>query len=305
MTDSSPAARTALTVLPEATWRARQAAHHERADVELAAHRERASRGIKHPIDDFLFEYYSFRPGQLRRWHPGHGVVLENGQEYLQVRDYHEVAGVVGVDVDAVLAHRSGTVLWADRLLRAVAGRRAAFGCFGMHEWAMVRGVEPEQTRHPQLGLRISPEQVSATLDEVGLRCSHIDAVRFFTPSAVPLNELQPTRATQSEFDNPGCLHVGMDLYKVAYKLSPLTPTDLLWRCFELAREIRRLDMQASPYDLSRYELPPVAVDTVTGRAEYVRRQREFSERAAPLRQELIDVVAPLVALARAARKSA
>ena len=31
-----------------------------------------------------------------------------------------------------------------------------------------------------------------------------------------------------------------MDLYKWAYKLSPLVPSELVADCFELAREIRR-----------------------------------------------------------------
>ena len=281
-------------VLPEPDWRLLQQRHHARVDEALAGHKERSSRGIKHPVEDFLFEYYSFRPYQLRRWHPGHGVALENGDEYLEVRDYTRLAGGVGVDVDAVLGHRSGTVLWAERLLRATAQRPPTFRCFGMHEWAMVHGLRPEQTRHPQLGLRLSPEEIVDAVRDTGLRCTHIDAYRFFTPDAKPLNRYGPTRERQSEFDDPGCLHVGMDLYKIAYKLSPLTPTDLLWRCFELAREIRQLDMQASPYDVSSHDLPPVRVETPEGRAEYVRRQRAFSDRAVPLRTELLASIEPL-----------
>ena len=38
-----------------------------------------------------------------------------------------------------------------------------------------------------------------------------------------------------------------MDVYKWATKLGPVVPGDLLLDCFELAREIRTLDMQASP----------------------------------------------------------
>ena len=41
-----------------------------------------------------------------------------------------------------------------------------------------------------------------------------------------------------------------MDLYKWAYKLSPATPGELVADCFELAADIRELDMRASPYDL-------------------------------------------------------
>lgn len=262
----------------------------------LAAHRARSSRGIKYPVEDFLFEYYSFRPSHLRRWHPGHGVVLEDGEEYLTLRDYRRFDQGVGVDVDAVLAHRAATVQWAYRLLRATLNRTASFGCFGMHEWAMVDGLRPEQTRHAQLGLRLEPDDISATIRSTGLRCTHIDAYRFFTDVSRPLNAYQPTRRTQVELDNPGCLHVGMDLYKIAYKLSPLTPTDLVWECFLLARDIRQLDMQASPYDLSSYGLEPVPVETPSGRAEYVRRQRGFAERATPLRSALLDVISPLAA---------
>ena len=36
------------------------------------------SRGEKHPIWDFLFTYYSYKPAVLRRWHPGAGVELED-----------------------------------------------------------------------------------------------------------------------------------------------------------------------------------------------------------------------------------
>ena len=55
--------------------------------------------------------------------------------------------------------------------------------------------------------------------------------------------------------EQPGCLHAAMDVYKWATKLGPLVPGDLLLDCFELAREIRRTDMQASPYDVSSYGL--------------------------------------------------
>lgn len=81
-----------------------------------------------------------------------------------------------------------------------------------------------------------------------------------------------------------------MDLYKWAYKLSPLTPSTLVLQCFELARDIRVLDMQASPYDLSALGYEPVRVETPEGRVEYAARQRVFAERARPLRSSLLDV---------------
>jgi len=61
--------------------------------------------------------------------------------------------------------------------------------------------------------------------------------------------------------------------------------------CFALARDIRALDMRASPYDLADLGYPPIRIETPAGRAEYTAAQRRFAERAAPLRQRLLDVI--------------
>jgi hypothetical protein len=122
------------------------------------------------------------------------------------------------------------------------------------------------------------------------IRCTHFDAFRFFTPDAVPLNRVRPTRATQVELEQPGCLHAAMDCHKWAGKLGPAVPGELALDCFALAADVRLLDMQASPYDLSSYGHPPVAVETADGKAESVRRQRELAGRAGVLRDRLIAV---------------
>ncbi|MBM9466307.1 hypothetical protein JL106_03310 [Nakamurella sp. YIM 132084] len=98
--------------------------------------------------------------------------------------------------------------------------------------------------------------------------------------------------------EQPGCLHVSMDLYRWAYQLGPLVPGSLLLDCFELARDVRVLDMRASPYDLTELGLEPVAVETAAGRAEYVAAQRAFAHRAAPLRTALLDLVRVTLAAA-------
>lgn len=89
-----------------------------------------------------------------------------------------------------------------------------------------------------------------------------------------------------------------MDLYKWAMKLGPLVPGDLLLDTFELAREIRWTDMQASPYDVSDYGVAAIAIETPQGKAEYVQRQRDYAERSQLLRGRLIEVI-------RAAQKAA
>jgi hypothetical protein len=91
--------------------------------------------------------------------------------------------------------------------------------------------------------------------------------------------------------EQPGCLHAGMDVYKWCFKLAPLVPSALTLEAFDLAREIRVLDMQASPYDLVDLGLQPVRIETPEGRAEYVARQRAFSERSNALRQRLLAVL--------------
>jgi hypothetical protein len=86
-----------------------------------------------------------------------------------------------------------------------------------------------------------------------------------------------------------------MDLYKWAYKLSPATPGELVADCFQLAVEIRELDMRASPYDLCAHGYEPVAIETSEGKAASVAAQRGFGERGAVLRTRLIDLCDRLV----------
>jgi hypothetical protein len=275
-----------LTVLDEAAWHARRAAHEARVDAWVSPHRQRQQHAVKHPVEDFLFTYYSFRPARLRRWHPGAGVVLAGAIDYGP--NYRNTPDGATVDIDGLLPRRREFLAWTRDLLANTADRPGHYGCFGMHEWAMVYRQTQDEVRHNAWPLRLSPERTAAVVEERGVRCSHFDAFRFFTPPARPLNVLQPTRASQPALEQPGCLHANMDLYKWAYKLLPLIPSELVADCFALAREIRTLDMRASPYDLAALGYPPIRVETAEGRADYVQNQREFAGRAAVLRGRLV-----------------
>jgi hypothetical protein len=121
------------------------------------------------------------------------------------------------------------------------------------------------------------------------IMCSHFDAFRFFTEDARPRNTLAPGRDDRAEFEQPGCLHAGMDLYKHAFRLTPLVCSDLVADCFELAWDIRVLDMRAAPYDLTGFGFEPVRIETPEGKQEYAAAQRAFAERGAPLRARLIE----------------
>jgi hypothetical protein len=151
-------------ILAEPDWRARRAAHERRVDGWLTGHRERRRSGGKHPVEDFLFTYYSYRPAQLRRWHPGAGVTLAGAAPEEFGPDYHATPEGAAVDMAAVLARRAGTVAWIRALLRGTASRPPHLGCFGMHEWAMVYGLAPGELRHAGYPLRLGPEDPGTLL---------------------------------------------------------------------------------------------------------------------------------------------
>jgi hypothetical protein len=288
---------TAVLALREDEWTAREAAHQARIDAWVLPHQQRRRDGVAHPVWDFLFTYYSETPGRLRRWHPGVGQVLtgERAHERLSWPFYAPAGTGVAVDVDAFLAKRRDAVAWVHGLLSATAGRAAQFGCFGLHEWAMLYRPGEGEVRHEQLPLRLGQAGTDAVVETHRVQCSHIDAYRFFTRAGAPRNTLIPTRETQQQLEQPGCLHATMDLYKWAYKLNPAVPGELLADCFALAADVRELDMRASPYDLRELGWEPVAIETPEGKAEYVAAQRGFAARGAALRVRLLDVCRDLL----------
>jgi hypothetical protein len=281
-----------FTVLTEPAWRCRQQAHESRVRAWTDPHQERTARGEKHPVYDFLFTYYAFRAAWLRRWHPGPDIALagESAREFLRWPEYHETPGGIVIDPTALPPHRREFVTWLRDLLGVMQNRPAFFGCHGLHEWAMVYRQTADELRHNAYPLRFSPPELARIVEASAICCTHFDAFRFFTAPAQPLNKLQPTRADTAQLEQRGCLHANMDLYKWAFKLAPFTPSELVADCFELARDIREVDMRASPYDLRRLGFEPIAVETETGRAEYEQHQRRFATRGEPLRARLIAV---------------
>lgn len=252
----------------------RRVAHEKRVDVWIEPHLARRLRGERHPVHDFLFTYYAYRPAQLRTWHPGYP---ESGAE--------------------VLEQRLPLIRQLRNLMAATASRPPNLGCFGLHEWAMVykEPLDPEGHRH-NWPLRLGQAATDAVVDSHRIGCSHFDAFRFFTPAAVPLNALQPGRSDRESFEQPGCLHGGMDLYKHAFRLAPLIPAELVADAFALAWDIRILDMRAAPYDFTGVTLDPtgepwtpVKIETPEGKREYVDMQRTFAERGQNVRTRLIE----------------
>lgn len=284
-------------ILAPAEWTARAAAHAARADRLTRDHRARRSRGEKHPVWDFLFDYYPVRVSHLRRWHPGLGVLLEPGRDdappQASWRDYRvDASGRVAVDTRSLLAHRGESIAYIRNLLARTTTNPAHFDCFGMHEWAMV--YRTNRPRH-DLPLRLGKAGTNAVVASAPeLRCTHFDAFRFFTAPARPLNFRVLTRDGQPDNDQCGCLHATMDLYKWATKLGPIVEGELWLDTFELACRARVLDMEASPYDCRGLGFGVVAVETNEGKAEYVSRQREIAAAGRELRAKLLESIRPL-----------
>lgn len=309
-----------LQWLNEDDWRAREAAHHARVDGLVGDHLGRRRRGEKHPVLDFLFDYYGFSPAKLRRWHPGARVGLlgaggdpraewkwmttVDGPSVAEGRGAaHGAADAAGVTLDAgaFLAARGSAVAFVRELLARTLERPMQTGCFGLHEWAMVYRA-PEDRRHETWPLRLGAAGTDAVVEASTLRCTHFDATRFFTPEGLARNTQGPTRDTMVENEQPGCVHAGMDVYRWAFKLAPAVPSELVVDCFETATRLRTLDMQASPYDLAALGYEPVPIETPEGRRDYAQRQRDLGDEANALRRRLLDALAPLGPAARAPR---
>ncbi len=246
---------------------------------------------------DFLFQYYSYSAGQLEAWHPAPHEVLADtpeARERFTEPVYRATDGVIRRDARALTSGGRAKLEGVMHVMTSTRDRPANFGCYGMHEWAMVYGGH--DVRHAQIApLRLPQEQVNALVESRPVACSHFDAFRFFAPDAKPMNRVPLEWATRYDREQPGCIHANMDLYRWAFTSMPWIGSDLLWPCFELATELRVLDMQAGPYDLHAMGFEPVRVETPEGRDEYQRRQRELSARATVLRARLIEVVGAIV----------
>jgi hypothetical protein len=278
-----------LVVLDEPEWKERRDRHRDRLAGIVQQHLERRRRGVRHPVHDFLFEYYFFSPAKLMQWSPGVGVVLtgEDATELMLEPEYARWGDGVALDPARFPRGRVEGARWIRDLLRATLNRAPQLACHGLHEWAMVYGSEAR--RHAGTSLRLTGGEIDAVVKSLPVCCTHFDAYRFFTSAALPLNPVSLTRSRQVEFEQPGCLHANMDLYKWAYKFQPWIGSELVGDAFLLAWDIRQLDMQASPYDVRELGLDPVRIETDSGRTEYRRRQQEFVPRAQEIRRRLAE----------------
>jgi len=273
-----------------------EAHHHQVVSKWVIPRLNRRSLGQKHPVDDFMFEYYPISAKKLMTWHPGENFQLEITDDLeldFDQRIYLKTSSV-RINPDW-LGNQIEAMKKVVEFLDSTMNRPARTGCFGLHEWAMVLG--DEELRHADWPLRVEQAQIGKTITEVGLRCTHFDAFRFFTDDARGLNPLQLTRSDQAKVEQPGCLHANMDLYRIAMQWAPIVGSTLVRACFRLAREIRTVDMRSAPYDLSALGVVPILIETADGRSEFAQHQRIFSQRALILRAHIIKALSRTLTL--------
>lgn len=287
---------TATKPIQEKIWRQQKYAHEQRVDELLKGYLEARSRHEKNPVVDFLFEYYAFRPASLRRWSPGVGVRLQfnTPDDLPEISELKIEGNEACVNPLLFPEKRISSLQWTLEMLENTRGKRPSFGCFGMHEWAMV--YKTEKPRHDQVPLRMEPQELADFVESRPLLCTHYDAFRFFTEPAKPMNRFELSRAAFSNTEQPGCIHTNMDLYKWAFKIYPWISSDIILEAFEFALEARTIDMQASPYDLSNAGLEPIKIETEAGRILYKQKQEEIFSKGVPLREKLIGEYKKLLA---------
>jgi hypothetical protein len=272
-------------------WHQMAAKHLRRAERYTRPARKRRDHGEVNPVEDFLFQYYPFPLALLEKWHPGLGVTLEHPSATLAApfssRNYSITDGVIFADISLLPEKARLRLRWIRKLLEATRNRAPNFACHGLHEWAMVyrgRDIRHERTT----SLRLPQSEIDAFIESRPICCSHFDAFRFFAPDAQPMNRLQPTLDARISFEQPGCVHANMDLYKWAAKAMPWIGTSLLLDCFEQAIELRELDMRASPYDLKKWAREPIKIETHEGRKTYEHLQKQLATNAFEIREQLI-----------------
>lgn len=228
-----------VRVMMKETWL--QAAKEERNRVNRLLN-PNDYQDRNHPIYNFIFVYFFFNRKILFQYSPGIHVEIEG------VHDSQELMSInLAPELQSVSSQRNFLAISSNEkkiskkflqrtlhLLKSIQSKLPSFWCFGLHEWAMqynsIQQTSTKNSTFQSLPLRVTQQQIESLLNPPRhenqysvprLRCTHYDAIRFFTPSSVPLNAVSPspTRLTVDQFDQPGCIHVNMDLFKYIHTI--------------------------------------------------------------------------------------
>ncbi len=276
-------------MLPLTDWLQRAEAHEEKISPWLNAFRKRRETRNRHPVYDFLFEYYQCNKRIVSEWHPPVGYDLEGAaaERFLKDNRYSKSESGIYLNLESITEREISLIKWVEGLLQSAQNQQSLHHCYGMHEWAMV--YQTDSIRHQDTPLRLPALEIQQMVKSQPLRCTHYDAFRFFSKLARPLNHIQPQSSERHVNEHFGCIHFNMDLFKWSYKLHPWISSELMADCFCMAIEARELDMRASPYDLRSYGFEPIAIETPAGRKHYQEEQKQLGIKARELASNMIN----------------
>ena len=252
----------------------------------------RMARGEKHPVHDFLFEYYSFRPAHLLRWSPGVDVRLrgrDRGRRRLgRVRAVRRRPR--SFPHSAFPATARSYLHWAVQLPergRRRGSRRSR--CLGLHEWAMV--YRDPNVRHPYVPLRLGRAETDAVVETPAAALHALRRVPLLHPGRGapqpagphPRDDHRPRPARLPARRRWTCTSSRTRWPRSARRPSWRTPSSWRprpgsWTCGPAPT--------TSPPTATRRS----AIETREGREEYVAAQRELERRSRPVRERLTEV---------------
>ena len=190
------------------------------------------------------------------------------------------------------------TFTFYQSILDATTKAEPIMHCHGLHEWAMqyqpVGQAPPPSAKHQShLSLRVDRVTINAAVERRGVPCSHVDALRFFAPAARTWSQygeygVSVSRADQPRLEQPGCVHANMDLLKYALRIAPWVDGDVVGDALQIALEARKLDIAASPYDVSMYGLDAITVETSEGRKLYREMQGDLLRISRAVRRKIL-----------------
>jgi len=249
-----------------------------------------------HPVFNFLRHYLGLRDlEKLMRWSPGFGVVLEKASEAIPNELFPQYAHVLD---DESVVFRSGDLgrfrFW-QRVLEAPLQNNPNLSCFGLHEWAMLyhkSALDPPPSGRfqPRLQRRVSQEVLNETVEKIGVRCTHFDAMRFFSEESRAFSKFDGiSREEAMKRESPCCVHSTMDLLKIATRLGPVFSSSTVLGALKLAIKARKIDIAASPYNASEFTgLSAIKIESEQGRNLYKRLQINLMEQSRPIRKKMI-----------------
>ena len=303
-------------MLKRSEWRSRADAHRCRVRDLLGGMFYDRKVHDRHPIYNFLFNYYRFRPHRtIERYSAGLDFALEScssgddeslylpSSKYLSVKD-----GCIEMDPVKSLNEKSVTrIRNLCTLLEIVQRRPPNFSCFGVHEFAMLHSGARHSFFQKKAGLelRMSQREIDDVVERAPIRCTHFDATRHFPDSALRSCRVKTSPALRTKNEQAGCIHTNLDLFKFSLRLWPFASSELVADALELAIRARELDMRASPYDLSSvsdftelgrdFDLTPVLIETESGRAEFRDSTMVLYRDSLPIRDRLIKVASSVL----------